>query len=116
MLRLNDRRRYGGGNVVCDLCGSGKEDLAHFIMKCNILDGKRKNSLLEGEESDVVRLGGLLFSTRKETVEELKKMLGEMWRERKRLRDLLGEGDDMGTENEDDVEGLEEPLGQGNGG
>ena len=67
-----------------------KEDLIHFMMKCHALEGKRKNTLFEGGEDDITKLGSLLFSRETKTVEELKVMLGGMWKERRRLRDLLG--------------------------
>ena len=59
------------------------------MLKCHALEGKRKSNLFEGED-DIMKLGSLLFSREKKTVEELKVMLGGMWRERRRLRDLLG--------------------------
>ena len=41
-LRLNYRKRYGGGDTTCDLCGEGQEDLEHFLLKCSKLDVKRR--------------------------------------------------------------------------
>ena len=82
--------RDTGESTACDLCGVEKEDLIHFMMKCNALEGKRKKTLFGEGEDDIMKLGSLLFSRETKTVEELKVMLGGMWRERRRLRDLLG--------------------------
>ena len=80
-LRLNYRRRHGGGDITCEICGEGQEDLEHFILKCRKLEGKRKSDLLgdRGRESEVI-IGELLFSG--ERTQEVKEMLGKMWRER----------------------------------
>ena len=56
-----------------------KEDLGHFVLRCEKLEWVRNRGLFtEGTEVD--RLGRLLFE--KENIEEVKRMLGRMWKER----------------------------------
>ena len=56
-----------------------REDLRHFIIRCDKLKWFRDRGLIgEGEERDV--LGKMLFD--RNNIEDVKKMLGRMWRER----------------------------------
>ena len=84
-LNINNRHRRGDGNTTCEICGEGEEDLSHFILKCRKLEGKRNKELFgEGEEEGVI--GKLLFSG--ERIQDVKVMLGRMWREREYLLTL----------------------------
>ena len=78
-LRLKNRKRHGGGDTTCDLCGVEMEDLGHFLLRCHKLEGKRRRELfgsLNRGDNEIE----LLFSG--ERIQEVKDMLGKMWRER----------------------------------
>ena len=84
-LNTNNRHRRGGGITTCEICGEGEEDLSHFILKCRKLERKRDRELFgEGEEEVVI--GKLLFSG--ERIQDVKVMLGRMWKEREYLLTL----------------------------
>ena len=87
-LRLNNRKRHGGGGTTCDLCGVEMEDLGHFLLRCHKLEGKRRRELfgLPNREDDEI-IGEMLFSG--ERIQEVKEMLGKMWRERERGRRIM---------------------------
>ena len=80
VLGMEDLRRHYKENTDCKICNKGeKEDLGHFLLRCEKLESKRDRSLFtDGEEID--RIGKFLFE--KERIEEVKLMLGRMWRER----------------------------------
>ena len=84
-LRLNDWNRHQKGNVSCQMCGEEKEDLLHFIIKCKGIEDKRNEEIIEKKkgESDRETMGNLLFRSKGEDLEELKKMLKKMWDARK---------------------------------
>ena len=82
-MNLNDFRRHTGGSVVCELCGADREDLEHFLFVCPSLERVRDRELVGrgdwiGCSSD--RIGNLLFN--KARIEEVKILLGSLWRER----------------------------------
>ena len=67
----------------CDLCGTDREDLAHFILECPRLEGHRDRNLIGligGTGDRIDRVGNLLFN--KANIEKAKKMLGTLWKER----------------------------------
>ena len=90
-LQLNDRKRFGGGDTTCELCGIGEEDLGHFLLRCQKLEGKRRRDLLgdRNREENII-IGELLFSGEK--IQEVKEMLGRMWRERGYIMRMMGQG------------------------
>ena len=79
-LVLEDLKRHSNEDTSCKICGMGeREDLRHFIIRCDKLKWFRDRGLIgEGEERDV--LGKMLFD--RNNIEDVKKMLGRMWRER----------------------------------
>ena len=87
-LRLNNRKRHGGGDTTCDLCGVEREDLGHFLLRCHKLEGKRRRELfgLPNRGDDEI-IGEMLFSG--ERIQEIKEMLGKMWRERDLRRRIM---------------------------
>ena len=80
VLVLEDLKRHKKENTDCKICNMGeREDLGHFVLRCEKLEWVRNRRLFtEGTEVD--RLGRLLFE--KEKIEEVKRMLGKMWKER----------------------------------
>ena len=86
-LQLNDRKRHykEDKDTSCKLCGEGREDMNHFILKCCKLTSKRRRGLIErtGGTTEKEILGGLLF--KKENLKETKDMLEDLWREREVL-------------------------------
>ena len=76
-LPLNIRNRHTGGNIKCDLCKDGNEDLIHFLVECKELEHKRnKNIMLKNyKENKESMVGSILF---KEDKEKVKQMLEEM--------------------------------------
>ena len=80
MLPLGDSNRSSGGNGICELCQQELEDLGHFILRCPELSGARKGGLIRevGGQEDRERLGRLLFTGGR--VEEVRGMLGSLWR------------------------------------
>ena len=91
-LELNELRgRWGKGSPACWLCGEGREDLMHFVLKCPPLEGKRRDVIGKYEgESDRSTLGALLFGTGREDCEEVKGMLQDLWVERRRKLGVMG--------------------------
>ena len=80
VLGLNDRQRWKKGDTSCRLCGYEYEDLEHFLLDCKKLEGGRNKELIErkmvnGEDT----VGKLLFDFADGDLEELKRMLQEMW-------------------------------------
>ena len=78
-LVLEDLKRHSKEDTSCKICDIGeKEDLGHFIIRCNKLNWFRNKDLMGvGEEENI--LGKLLFD--RDKMEEVKRMLGRMWRE-----------------------------------
>ena len=85
------RKRHGGGDTTCGICGIGVEDLGHFLLRCQKLEGKRRIDLLgnRGRE-DAEIIGELLFSGKR--IQEVKEMLSRMWREREYILRMAGQG------------------------
>ena len=67
------------------------EDLGHFLLRCQKSEGKRRIDLLRdrGREDDEI-IGELLFSGKR--IQEVKEMLGSMWRERGYIIRMAGQG------------------------
>ena len=65
--------------------------LEHFLLKCRKLEGKRRRDLLgdRNREENII-IGELLFSGEK--IQEVKEMLGRMWRERGYIMRMMGQG------------------------
>ena len=85
-LDLNDFKRHKGGITTCDLCDADREDLEHFLFVCPKLERARNRELVSRIASvgnNVDRVGKLLFC--KADIEEVKKLLGALWRERQSL-------------------------------
>jgi hypothetical protein len=88
-LPLNDRQRFGAGNINCDLCDAEREDLKHFLLECPEYGTIRERvEILErgnGEhQGDEDRIGKFLFQS--ESWEDTKQTLQEMWKRRERKR------------------------------
>ena len=95
VLGLNDRQHWKKGDTSCRLCGHNYEDLKHFLLDCKELARGRNEELIkrmtvDGEDT----VGKVLFGFVDEDLEELKRMLQEMWNIRKRgeLRTGVGLG------------------------
>ena len=93
VLGLNDRQRWKKGDTSCRLCGYEYEDLEHFLLDCKKLEGGRNKELIErkmvnGEDT----VGRLLFDFADGDLEELKRMLQEMWSIRKKGESRTGDG------------------------
>ena len=86
-LQLNDRKRHykEDTDTSCRLCGEGREDMIHFMLKCDKLTYRRNRVLIErtGETTDKEILGGLLFKD--DFCKETKEMLVDLWKEREIL-------------------------------
>ena len=80
-LPLNIQRRHTGGNINCDLCKDGNEDLIHFMVECKVLEHKRnKNVMLKNYNDNKERMvGSILF---KEDKEKVKQMIEAMFKYR----------------------------------
>ena len=80
------------------MCRLETEDLGHFILRCPELSGARREGLIRevGGQEDRERLGRLLFTGGR--VEEVREMLGSLWRLRSYLvaRNRRELGMDMG--------------------
>ena len=87
-LDLNEMRgRWKKGSASCDLCGGVKEDLEHFVLKCPILENKRREVVRKFKRNgDRDTLGALLFETGGGDCEEVKAMLRDLWGERSRVK------------------------------
>ena len=85
-MDLNElKARWRRGNPTCELCGAANEDLIHFILKCQPLEGKRRGVIEKcRSDSDRGTLGTLLFGTAGGDCEEVKGMLQDLWVERQR--------------------------------
>ena len=80
---MNDTRKHSGGVVICDVCGE-EEDLFHFMIRCRGLEDRRDRELIEKFKgrNDRETTGKLLFYSKKDDIEKLKKMLRSIWTER----------------------------------
>ena len=88
-LELNIEKRHKGEDTTCDLCRTGEETDIHFMLECNRLDDKRNKKLIEeykGKDKDET-LEKMLF--RKKGIENVKKMINDMWRKREIIRKKL---------------------------
>ena len=75
-------------NTNCKLCGLGEENLEHFVVKCQELEGKRNPKLMEGPPiSSEVKTIHILFRNKKH--QETAIMLKDMWNLRINRRDDL---------------------------
>ncbi len=86
-LQLNERRRFRGEEITCDVCGSEKEDLIHFLLLCpGYRKERRKSVKLQQpyiqEKEEIV--GRYLFDN--EDIEEAKREITSFWMIRERLR------------------------------
>ena len=81
-LPLNIQRRHTGGNISCDLCKDGNEDLIHFLVECKELNHKRDNNIMlkNHHENKERMVGNILF---KEEKEKVKQMLEDMYKYRR---------------------------------
>ena len=62
-LNINNRHRRGEGVTICDIYGVGDEDLGHFLLKYQKLEGKREKELFgNGKDEDEVIIGRFSFS------------------------------------------------------
>ena len=84
-LNLNDLKKHKGGKTVCDVCGEEEEDLVHFIVRCRGLEDRRDKDLIAKFKGDDDRstAGKILFETRDNDVERVKRMLRNLWSSRK---------------------------------
>ena len=61
------RKRHGGGDTTCGICGIGVEDLGHFLLRCQKLEGKRRIDLLGNrgrEDAEIIgELGNKVIIT-----------------------------------------------------
>ena len=81
-LKLKDRERHVGGEVRCELCGSEKEDLEHFVLECWKLQKERNGMIIAQrpiEEDKEKVLGMIMFN------EECTETLYKMWKKREAL-------------------------------
>ncbi|CAL4078538.1 unnamed protein product, partial [Meganyctiphanes norvegica] len=83
-LELNKRKRYKQEDPKCELCGYKEENLIHFLIECKELEESRNKELIKKfkDENKELMAGKILFE--KDEIEEIKCMLGKMWRYRKR--------------------------------
>ena len=44
-LQLNNRKRFSGGEVKCDMCGAEIEDIKHFILWCRFFQEERNENI-----------------------------------------------------------------------
>ena len=63
-LKLNDKKRLRNEDTKCEMCGSEKEDLRHFLLWCPAYsDERQKNEKLQQPyKQDII--GELLFESR----------------------------------------------------
>ena len=93
-MALNDRFRHDRGDIRrctnCSICAVEYEDLGHFLLRCERLDGERDRVLLREMRgrNDTETLGNLLFGGGR--WEEVGRMLCRMWRARKCWMNRLG--------------------------
>ncbi len=85
-LQLNDRRRFRGEEITCDVCGAEKEDPIHFLLWCpGYSEERRKSVKLQQpyiqEEEEIV--GRYLFENK--DIEEGKRD-NHFWKIRERMR------------------------------
>ena len=94
--------------MACAICGAEYEDLTHFILKCERLEGERDRILIHEMRGadDKGTLGNLLF--RGGRVGQVGGMLLDMWKKRKywinRLDTLGGAGVSLPLRASDTVE------------
>ena len=89
-LQLEEHLGRGLPNydTTCKLCGQGEEDLEHFMVKCQELEGKRNPRLMEGPPmSSEEKTIHILFRNNK--YQETATMIKDMWNLRKHRRDDL---------------------------
>ena len=90
-MTLNDRYRHiQGKETGCDLCGKGLEDLEHFLITCESLEGKRDRTLIDRNRNEDIDewIGNILW--KEKDMGKVKKMVGEMWQRRCVLRKRMG--------------------------
>ena len=92
-LRLNNRFRHiqgREGEVNCDLCGGGIENLEHFMLDCEELGRKREREIMEGGRSEDREEWMGNISWKADDMGRVKNMVGNMWQERAKLRRRMG--------------------------
>ena len=91
-LTLGDRKRHWGEDTDCFMCREGIEDLRHFVLDCNRLEGIRVGILgLQRPRLEDWRevLGGFLYGG---DVEGGRRGLWMLWTERRRLLEEVERG------------------------
>ena len=89
-LQLEEHRGRGIQHYdsTCKLCGEEIEDIVHFLIKCEKLEAKRDDTLIDGTTQDPVeKLRRLLFENEK--YQETGRMIKNLWILRKSMRDDL---------------------------
>ena len=89
-LQLEEHRGRGIQHYdsTCKLCGEEVEDIVHFLIKCEKLEEKREDRLIDGTTQDPVeKLRRLLFENEK--YQETGRMIKNLWILRKSMRDDL---------------------------
>ena len=89
-LQLEEHRGRGIQHYdsTCKLCGEEVEDIVHFLIKCEKLEEKREDRLIDGTTQDPVeKLRRLLFENKK--YQETGRMIKNLWILRKSMRDDL---------------------------
>ena len=82
-LKVNSWNRHLGGITSCGLCDATLETLEHFLLHCPGVGNKRRDDLIlevGGTGNDKEIIGKILFNKNK--IQEVKRMIGNMWRER----------------------------------
>ena len=80
-LPLNDRNRFTGDSVLCELCGAEKEDLTHFLLFCERFREERAKvkELQQPFQEDLDEvIGKFLFV--EEDIERKKSSLQNFWK------------------------------------
>ena len=89
-LQLEDQLGRGKPNYdkTCKLCQDGKEDLDHFMVKCEKLESERDRRIIEDTDKPIQeRTVEILFKSKSNQKTAI--MIKKMWDLRKRLRDDL---------------------------
>ena len=95
-MALNDRFRHDKGEIKrftgCLICGAEYEDLRHFLLNCEKLEGDRDRKMIEElrGRDDKETLCNLLF--RGGRMGEVGEMIQKMWGTRKYWMNRLGLG------------------------
>ena len=94
-MGLNEKNRHRGeGVTVCEICNEGEvENLGHFLLACETLEGERDDELMERNAGATAEewIGNLLW--REDEMERVKRMVGKMWQKRTTVRKRMGLSD-----------------------